>query len=82
MQYEHCFVKSYGWYEADDSVYIAMEYLELGDLYHGIRSKGPLDQFQAASITSQIMEGLEFMHENHFAHRDLKPSVNVFAYCM
>lgn len=74
-KYEHCFVKSYGWYEDNDSLYIAMEYLELGDLQHSMQSNPHLSEHDGAVITSQILEGLEFMHENDFAHRDLKPQV-------
>ncbi|KAH7149263.1 kinase-like domain-containing protein [Dactylonectria estremocensis] len=30
MQYSHCFVRSYGWFENKDLVFITMEYLESG----------------------------------------------------
>lgn len=51
-----------------------MEYLELGDLekYLGI----PLPEVEACIITKQLLEGLIFMHDNQFAHRDLKPGVS------
>ena len=53
-----------------------MEYFPLGDLSRYI--KDPVPEEQAAAIISQLLEGLIFMHENHFAHRDLKPGVSVF----
>lgn len=31
----------------------------------------------ASSITRQVLEGLVFMHEQKFAHRDLKPKVGM-----
>jgi serine/threonine protein kinase len=54
-----------------------MEYLELGDLQDYLRGKHkPLPEFEARGIMSQILEGLDLMHDNGFAHRDLKPNVS------
>jgi hypothetical protein len=72
-QYVHCFVKSFGWYESEDSVFIAMEYLEHGDLRKFLRK--PFPEGEAKDIAIQLVEGLSFMHDNGFAHRDLKPEV-------
>lgn len=52
-----------------------MEYLEHGDLQHYILSSPALPEQEAGDVTFQILEGLSFMHENGFAHRDLKPAV-------
>jgi len=52
-----------------------MEYLELGDLQHYLRQSPALPESEAGDISFQILEGLAFMHENGFAHRDLKPAV-------
>jgi serine/threonine protein kinase len=52
-----------------------MEYLPLGDLQKYIDN--PLKESEAATIAQQLLEGLAFMHENDFAHRDLKPAVNL-----
>jgi serine/threonine protein kinase len=52
-----------------------MEYLELGDLQHYLFQASPLPEQEAGEVTFQILEGLSFMHENQFAHRDLKPAV-------
>ncbi|UNI18220.1 hypothetical protein JDV02_004502 [Purpureocillium takamizusanense] len=71
QKYWHCFVRSYGWFENDDSVYITMEYLENGNL--GQHLKKPLPEAEARQITGQVLEGLIFMHQNGFTHRDLKP---------
>ncbi|KAJ5521021.1 hypothetical protein N7463_001474 [Penicillium fimorum] len=51
-----------------------MEYLEIGDLHNYLlKQKQPLPELEARSIMSQILEGLDLMHDNGFAHRDLKP---------
>lgn len=72
-QYKHCFVSSQGWYEHQDSVFITMEFLPLGDLQRYLMR--PLPECQAKQITEQVLEGLQFMHDNGFIHRDLKPAV-------
>ncbi|OCL04087.1 kinase-like protein [Glonium stellatum] len=71
-KYSGCFVESYGWYECIDYVYITMEYFHLGDLSKHM--KEPMHEAHASQITSQVLEGLSFMHENEFTHRDLKPN--------
>lgn len=68
-------MSSHGWYELEDAICITMEYFELGDLQGYIDT--PLRESEAREITDQILEGLAFMHENGFIHRDLKPAVRV-----
>jgi len=54
-------------------MYIAMEYLEEGDLTKHIGT--PLPQETVQNISKQILEGLQVMHQQGIAHRDLKPAV-------
>lgn len=75
IQYEHCFVKSFGWYDDKNSIFIAMEYLPNGDLHKYLGS--PLLESEGQHIVSQVLEGLCFMHQNGFIHRDLKPAVSL-----
>ncbi|KAH6876349.1 kinase-like domain-containing protein [Thelonectria olida] len=70
-KYVHCFVHSFGWYESRNAVFIAMEYLQHGDLQKHLAVAFPEEE--AKQIASQLAEGLFFMHDNGFAHRDLKP---------
>ncbi|KAJ5109650.1 hypothetical protein N7532_002295 [Penicillium argentinense] len=73
-EYRGLFVEYRGWYESDEKVFIAMEYIEHGDLSHLIM---PLLEDDAREITFQIAEALEHLHKDKFVHRDLKPA-NVF----
>jgi serine/threonine protein kinase len=73
-----CFVKSFGWYENHESVFIAMEYFPFGDLQNYLSL--PLAEKEVQQITFQVLEGLSFMHDNGFAHRDLKPTVSLGFY--
>jgi serine/threonine protein kinase len=68
-------VKSFGWYDDNESIYIAMEFLPNGDLHQHLTS--PLPESEGQAIIFQIIEGLNFMHQNGFAHRDLKPAVSI-----
>ncbi|CAG8015659.1 unnamed protein product [Penicillium olsonii] len=74
-RYDGFFVRSFGWYESPESVFIAMEYILHGDLKKHLEQALPEDQ--AGQVVRQVLEGLECMHENGFAHRDLKPE-NIF----
>ncbi|KAH7116572.1 kinase-like domain-containing protein [Dactylonectria estremocensis] len=76
-RYVHCFIKCYGWYESENMVFIAMEYIEHGDLQNYLNQ--PFLEAHAKAIGSQLVEGLGYMHENGFAHRDLKPK-NILVY--
>jgi hypothetical protein len=46
LEYRDHFVRSFGWYDSGDSVFISMEYLPLGDLQKYIDN--PLKEGEAA----------------------------------
>ncbi|VUC31461.1 unnamed protein product [Clonostachys rosea] len=62
---------SLGWYENESAIFITMEYHEKGDLQKYLTKKFP--EIEARTIASQLLEALCYMHDNGFAHRDLKP---------
>ena len=68
------FVQLLGWYESDNYVYIAMEYISHGDLRDYLEVERP--ESEAKAITRQLLEGLLVIHQEGFAHRDLKPEVS------
>ncbi|KAF5520197.1 Serine/threonine-protein kinase ATG1a [Colletotrichum aenigma] len=70
-RYTPSFVKSYGWFQSVDAIYIAMEYVEYGDLEKHLEK--PIPEDEARLITRQLAEGLHHLHQNGFTHRDLKP---------
>ncbi|MDO8736688.1 MAG: Stk1 family PASTA domain-containing Ser/Thr kinase [Thermoleophilia bacterium] len=59
--------------EAEDSYYIAMEYLEGRSLKEVITEEGPLETAQAIDYAEQMLRALQFAHENNVIHRDIKP---------
>ncbi|KAJ5866146.1 hypothetical protein N7534_000699 [Penicillium rubens] len=75
-KYDGCFVKSSGWFENTECLFIAMEYFPLGDLQKYMTQL--FREREAQQITFQLLESLDFMHSNGFTHGDLKPQ-NIFA---
>ncbi|KAJ5742125.1 hypothetical protein N7533_011534 [Penicillium manginii] len=65
------FVEFFGWSEDDNFVFLAMEYVELGDLK--ANSHSPWAEHDTKLIMHQLLEGLVKMHRENIAHRDLKP---------
>ncbi len=53
--------------------YMVTEYVPGLDLRKLIRRDGPLSMAAAASIISQVAEGLEYAHSKGVVHRDVKP---------
>ncbi|PQE25951.1 camk kinase protein [Rutstroemia sp. NJR-2017a BBW] len=69
------FVDFIAWFEDKYWVYFAMEYFPLGTLQGFIN--GNMVEDDVRIISSQLIAGLRIMHEEGFAHRDLKPQ-NIF----
>ncbi|MCJ1379352.1 hypothetical protein MMC17_002453 [Xylographa soralifera] len=72
---DEVFVKFHGWYESPDAVFLAMEYVELGDLE--CYTKDGISESDTRDIGQQLLEGLTILHHQGWAHCDLKPS-NIF----
>lgn len=56
-----------------ENIFCVMEYVENGELFDYIVSRGKLDEKTARSIFQQIISALEYCHYHNVIHRDLKP---------
>ncbi|XP_073430406.1 serine/threonine-protein kinase Nek4 [Dendrobates tinctorius] len=67
------------WQGDDGLLYIAMSFCEGGDLYHKLKEqKGkPLPESQVVEWFIQITMALQYLHNLHIMHRDLKTQ-NIF----
>ena len=59
--------------EDEKNFYIIMEYCNNGELFNYIVDKDKLEFDEALSFFYQLINGVEYLHEQSFAHRDLKP---------
>ena len=53
--------------------YLVTEYVPGTDLRQLVRSQGPLEMSQAASVIMQAAMGLDYAHQQGLIHRDVKP---------
>ncbi|KAL1615574.1 Serine/threonine-protein kinase 17A, partial [Neofusicoccum ribis] len=74
VQYPEYFAKFFGWYADEHAYYLAMEYMEHGSLFDYMKnSAAAFPEEEVKEIVSQLLEGLRYMHQHDYAHRDLKP---------
>ncbi|KAM0673199.1 hypothetical protein GVAV_003364 [Gurleya vavrai] len=52
---------------------LEMEYIKGEELYGYMRNKKNMSESKAKDIFCQILDGLNYLHENRIVHRDLKP---------
>src|SRR5262245_36584460 len=58
----------------NDTVYMAMEFIEGVELRSMVADGRPLPVTQAISIAAQVAEGLAHAHDHGVVHRDIKPA--------
>ncbi|MDY3068227.1 MAG: serine/threonine-protein kinase [Parabacteroides sp.] len=61
-------------FEANNTAYIVMEYIAGQSLKSLIEHNGFLQENQTLKYVKQIAEALDFVHEKHILHLDIKPS--------
>jgi serine/threonine-protein kinase len=58
----------------DNTYYMVMEFVAGEDLAAYLRRCGPLPLAQAQPILAEIAAALDYAHEHHLVHRDVKPA--------
>ena len=73
MNHPHI-VKVVDVFEENDTVYYVMQYLSGGSLADYVKQHSALDEAIAIKYIQQIGPALEYMHQKHICHYDVKPS--------
>jgi serine/threonine protein kinase len=60
--------------EADDLLFLVMEYIDGIDLDMLVRKQGPLPIALASEMMRQASQALQYAHERGMVHRDIKPA--------
>lgn len=67
-------LKSYGAFEKEGKVNIALEFMDAGSLAHILKKVGQISEPIIGLLTVQILQGLAYLHKMHVVHRDIKPA--------
>jgi len=60
-------------FEDKSKVYLVMELVTGGELFDRIVEKGSYTEKDAADLIRQVLEAVDYMHDQGVVHRDLKP---------
>ncbi|KAL7631844.1 UNVERIFIED_CONTAM: hypothetical protein RMT77_017854 [Armadillidium vulgare] len=60
-------------YEDREHVYLVIELVTGGELFDRIVEKGSYTEKDAADLIRQVLEAVDYMHDQGVVHRDLKP---------
>ncbi|XP_069192329.1 calcium/calmodulin-dependent protein kinase type 1 isoform X1 [Procambarus clarkii] len=60
-------------YEDSEHVYLIIELVTGGELFDRIVEKGSYTEKDAADLIRQVLEAVDYMHDQGVVHRDLKP---------
>ncbi|KAH9945731.1 kinase-like domain-containing protein [Amylocystis lapponica] len=66
-------MRLYDVWETSTELYLILEYLEGGELFEYLCSKGKLEPKEALTYFQQIIAAMHYCHRFNIAHRDLKP---------
>lgn len=59
--------------DIQNHLYIIMEFVACGDLQQHLTEYGPLSEYMAKQMATQVFDALHYLHNKRITHRDIKP---------
>ncbi|RQM06998.1 hypothetical protein DH86_00000150 [Scytalidium sp. 3C] len=72
MRHPHI-VRFEDWFESRDKYYIVTQLATGGELFDRICEQGKFTEKDASQTIRQVLEAVDYLHDNNVVHRDLKP---------
>ena len=66
-------IQLYETYETTKYIHLLLPYLQGGELFEKIKSKGLYRESDARPVMQNFISALEYLHSKNIVHRDLKP---------
>jgi serine/threonine-protein kinase len=67
-------VKIYDHFQIGNNLYIVMELVEGLNIEQYVEKNGPIPEEEAVNMMDQILQTVQYVHEQGIIHRDIKPS--------
>ena len=65
-------IKLHEVFENDGHIYLVCDYLEGGELFSYLKSKGVYNERNAVTVIRKLLQALEYIHTKGIIHRDIK----------
>lgn len=66
-------IEFYGYFDDADKFYILIEYATEGSVFNRLKGHSRLEEEVVQPIVRGLCDGLSFMHQMGYVHRDIKP---------
>jgi len=80
MKHPHI-VRFVDWFESRDKYYIVTQLATGGELFDRICEQGRFTEKDASQTIRQVLEAVDYLHDNNVVHRDLKPENLLYLTC-